>query len=393
MSTPWVKYEDRKDELLGRAKHLRDNPSGDSGGLSTAEETEYDAITAQVGELSTVIEDLKTVEMDRLNELITEQGTTTVVSPNDPRARDFFRNMEKGVEYTAAMSTDGADMKMAWSTGSGSGANLVGEEWHEKVEEVRFESNFLRKTGAKVIKTESTHNIPLLSALATAAITGENAAYTASDPTISNVSLSAYKLTLKTAVSEELLADAFYDTPGELAIATGYAFGAGEESYGMTGTGSSQPTGIFNESADKTVAAADAITKDELVETTYGLARRYRDGAIWMMDDTTVLYIAKLKLDVTTSGTLPYYWTDAVGGEPPKLLSYPVYTHSSIADIGASNKVMCFGNPKYYVIGERGPMVSKRLTLDEYSDTFAFNHRIDGKPLTTDAFYVVAMHA
>lgn len=281
----------------------------------------------------------------------------------------------------------------ALASNTGSGSYLVEQEWHNVVEQCRFQRNFLRQTGARVVTTSSTHNIPVLTALSSPTIVGENTAYTASDPTIGQVILYAYKLSDKVPVSEELLADAAYDVEGELARAMGLGFGAAEEAYFLTGTGSSQPTGIFNKAADKTLASASAITKDELIETVYGLARHYRDGAVWMMDDTTAAYIAKLKLDVTTSGTTPYFWTDSVGGEPPRLLGYPVYTNTNIADIGASAKVICFGNPQMYVIGERGPLNIKRLTLTEYGDTFAYHHRIDGKPLDATAFYVVAMHA
>ncbi len=283
------------------------------------------------------------------------------------------------------------DIRAALAAGSGSGSYLVPQEWHDTVERVRFERNVLRTAGARVYRTESTHNIPILSAVATAAITGENVAYTAADPTISQVILSAYKYTLKTDVSEELLADTIYPLDSELATATGISFALSEEKDFFTGDGSSKPTGIFNKTADKTVAGATAITKDELIETSYALAREYRNGAAWFMNDKTVMYIAKLKLDVTTSGSTPYFWTDAIGGEPPKLLGYPVYTNSNIAEIAAAAKVICFGNAAYYAIGERGPMVAKRLTLHEYGETFAFSQRLDGKPMAAAAFKVVAM--
>ncbi len=288
------------------------------------------------------------------------------------------------------------EARASLASNTGSGSYLVPQEWHSIVEEYRFERNFLRAAGAQVVTTQSTHNIPVLTALSTPTIVGENTAYTASDPTIGQVILYAYKLTDKIAVSEELLADAAYDVEGVLARAIGLGMGTAEEQYFMTGTGTNQPTGIFNKTADKTFAsnvASGSPSTDELIEMVYGLARPYRDGACWMMDDTTALVIAKRKESVTTSGTTPYWWTDAKAGEPAMLLGYPVYTQSAIADIAASAKVICFGNPQYYVIGERGPLNVKRLQLTEYGDTFAYHQRIDGKCLDTSAFYVAAMAA
>lgn len=268
------------------------------------------------------------------------------------------------------------------------GSVLVPEEWHRTVESYRFERNFLRAQGARVITTASTHNIPVLTALTSPAIVGENVAYTDSDPTWENVVLNAYKLTNKMNVSEELIADTIYDLDSEIARAVGQGFGAAEEELFLVGTGSSQPTGIFNKAADQTLAGGSAVTNDELIDIVYGLARHYRDGAIWMMNDLTAAEIAKAKLTVTTSGTLPYFWTDSVGGEPPRLLGYPVFTHSSIAVMGTGNKSIGFGNPEWYLIGERGPFNIKRLQLNEYSTTFAWHQRIDGKPLDPSAFEI-----
>ena len=371
----WKAYESKKEELKREAQKLLDTAETEKRELDPHERDAYEQIRGQVKVLNDIVKEER-AEAERILETATAEPAKTETS-----ASDFFRNMQKGTDVELR----------AWASNSGSGSYMVPQEWHDSVESYRFQRNFLRQAGAMVVRTESTHNIPVLSALATAAVTAENAAYTASDPTIAQVILYAYKLSLKTVVSEELISDAAYDVGAELARANGLAFGAAEEGYFMTGTGSSQPTGIFNKAADKTLAANNAITKDELIESVYGLSRHYRDGAVWMMDDTTALYIAKLKLDVTTSGTTPYFWTDAVGGEPPRLLGYPVYTQSTIADITTSAKVIAFGNPAYYVIGERGPMQAKRLTLNEYGDTFAFAHRIDGKPLDASAFYVVGM--
>jgi hypothetical protein len=55
----------------------------------------------------------------------------------------------------------------------------------------------------------------------------------------------------------------------------------------------------------------------------------------------------------------------------------------------ASSDIICFGNPKFYGIAERGPMEVKKMQLNEYSTTYAFSQRIDGKPLTSSAFVVM----
>jgi HK97 family phage major capsid protein len=292
-----------------------------------------------------------------------------------------FRDMPKGEDF---------EVRNALVEGSGSGSYLVPQEWHKSVEEYRFQANRLRSLGIQVIQTNSTHNIPVLSALATAAVTGENVAYTASDPTVAQVILSAYKYTLKTAVSEELLADSAYPVDSMLARATGLAFGAAEEKDMLVGDGSSKITGIFNKTADFTSAGSGVFTTDELVGIVFGLAQQYHDGAVWMMNPATAAAVAKLKEAVTTSGTTPYWWTNAAQGTPATLLGFPVLLNTNITALANSAKAICFGNPKMYALAERGPLVAKRLQLSEYGDTFAFNQRLDGKPMDASAFYVAA---
>lgn len=334
-------------------------------------------IEGKVDALSAMSHELHDMEVDAAR----NSNTLEIASAS---VGNSFRDMPRGTEY---------EIRNALAEGSGSGSYLVPQEWHQRVEEYRFQANRLRGLGVQVIQTSSTHNIPILSGLATAAVTGENVAYTASDPTIAQVILGAHKYTLKTPVSEELLADASYPVDSVLARATGLAFGAAEEKDMLVGDGSSKITGIFNKAADKTLASASAITTDELVETLFALAQQYHDGAVWLMNPATALYIAKLKEAVATSGTTPYWWTNASAGTPATLLGFPVVMNTNIATITNSAKVICFGNPQMYALGERGPMVAKRLQLDEYSDTFAFHQRLDGKPLDAAAFKVVAMKA
>lgn len=349
-------------------------------GLSDPTQQDQDSIWVIEGKISALEEQYTEHALAEAAELESVRNA----APLTPPVGNSFRDMPKGAEF---------DIVNALAEGSGSGSYLVPQEWHTQVEEYRFQRNALRGAGVQVIQTASTHNIPILSALATAAVTGENAAYTASDPTIAQVILAAYKYTLKTAVSEELLADSAYPIDATLARATGLAFGAAEEKDMLVGDGSSKITGIFNKTADKTLAGTTAITKDELIEIVYSLAQQYHDGAYWMMNPSTALLIAKLKEDITTSGSTPYWWTNASQGTPAQLLGFPVILNTNIAAATAGLKALCFGNPSMYMLAERGPLVAKRLQLTEYGDTFAFNHRLDGKPLDAAAFQVVAMHA
>ncbi len=372
-----IQINGKIDELMARQRELIETQDGDGAAEEVAK------LEGRIESLRELLAETLETEHKEFAEL-KAKAVEVGDSPTAPAKGRYFMSMPYGKEFA---------IRATLQAGSGSGSYLVPQEWHDTVESVRFAMAVMRTAGARVVRTSSTHNIPVLTATGTAAIKAESAAYQTGDPTISQVVLSAYKLTHKVDVTEELLEDADYDVDAMLAEETGTAFGLAEDGYYLVGTGSSQPTGIFAKTADKTTASATAITKDELIELVYALPREYRGGSGLFMHEATALYIAKLKVDVTTSGSTPYWWTDAVGGEPPKLLGYPVYTSSSIATIAAGAKTVCFGNPRYYVIGERGPLVTKRLQLSEYADTFAFRQRVDGQPLTTSAFAVMAQAA
>ncbi len=370
-----------------RAITQKDEPSVDDKAFLLKAQGEVDALRKVANELH----DVQVAELRRL----AEESKPQFPGSTDKRAqllefRDRLKSMRPGEEIE--LVPDGE--QRAWASNTGSGSYLVPQEWHDKVEEYRFEVNWLRSEGATVVRTASTHNIPVLSANGTAAIVGENTAYTNSEPTISQVILYAYKLTDKVLVSEETLEDTVYDLEGALAKSMGYSFGKAELSYGMTGTGSSQPTGIFNKDADLTTDTQAIMTANEVLETIYGLSAEYRDdGCVFMMDNTMAYYLAQTLTPVTTSGGQNYMFPGLMDGIRPNIFGYKVKLASAIADKAASAKVLAFGNPVHYLIGERGPMTVKRHELSEYQTTFAFKQRYDSKPLNASAFYVVALHA
>ena len=310
-----------------------------------------------------------------------------IISGSDTMSETSSTTNEALNEFRHYLRT-GEQRNLVSNTSSGS--YLVPEEFHNEVLSAAFERNFVAQLSRK-IRTNTTRNVPVVTAAGTAAIVGENTAYTASDPTITEVVLYAYKDTFKTIVSEELLSDAGYNVEAELAKSFGIAFGAAEEAYYLVGTGSNQPTGVCQQAAAMSgVSVSAAPTKAQLITAVYGIARQYRDGACWVMNDSTAALIAGLKEDVTSSGSTPYWWTDARAGEPATLLGFPVYTSSAMAAVGSDAKCVVFGNFNYYLTAERGPMEIKVLDgMVEYGSVVAASHRIDGKPMTTSAFYVM----
>ena len=119
-----------------------------------------------------------------------------------------------------------------------------------------------------------------------------------------------------------------------------------EEDAFLNGKGTTQPTGIFDSTkGGKITTISTAIKSDDLINLVYSLKRPYRKKAVFILNDKTIAEIRKFK---DSNGA--YIWQPSYqGGEPDKLLGYPVYTSAY-----APEDALAFGDFSYYNIGDRG---------------------------------------
>ena len=120
----------------------------------------------------------------------------------------------------------------------------------------------------KVITTDNERKIPVAASHSEATWTAENADYTESDPSFTQKTIDAYKLTDLVKVSIELLQDSMFDLESYIGHEYAYAFGAAEEESFCVGTGSGQPTGLFTANGGEvgvTAASSTAVTADEII--------------------------------------------------------------------------------------------------------------------------------
>ena len=213
-----------------------------------------------------------------------------------------------------------------------------------------------------------------------------------SDEVFGQTSLSAYKLGTFIKVSDELLNDSVFDLEGYISTEFARRIGSKEEEAFFTGDGSGKPTGIFAASggADRgvTSAAAAALTADELIDLFYSLRSPYRKKAVWVMNDSTVKAIRKLK-----DGNGQYLWQPALtAGTPDTILNRPVYTSSYVPAIAAGAKTIAFGDFGYYWIADRQGRSFKRLN-ELFATTgqvgFMATQRVDGKLILSEAVKVL----
>ena len=190
------------------------------------------------------------------------------------------------------------------------GGYLVPDEFERKLIEALEEESIFRQM-ATVIKTSNgDRKIPIVTSKGEAVWMDEEQQYTLSDDTFGQASLSAYKLGTAIKISEELLNDSVFDLPSYIAREFARRIGAKEEEAFFVGDGKGKPTGIFNATGgaeDGVTAASASITFDDVMELFYSLRSPYRKKAVWVLNDSTVKALRKLK-----DNTGNYIWNPSV---------------------------------------------------------------------------------
>ena len=238
--------------------------------------------------------------------------------------------------------------------------------------------------------------IPVVASKGTADWVDEEGTYPLSDDTFSQVVLGAYKLATMIKVSEELLSDSVFDIEGYVSEQFGKRIGDKEEDAFLTGNGVSKPIGILHTTGGAevgvTTAGVAAITGDELIDLVYSLRAPYRKSAVFVLNDTTVKLLRKLK-----DGDGQYLWRPGITeNAPDTILGHRIVTSEFMPGVSAGNKSIAFGDFSYYWIADRQGRTFKRLN-ELYATTgqigFLASQRLDGKLILPEAIKVLQQKA
>ena len=276
------------------------------------------------------------------------------------------------------------------------GGYLVPDEFEKTLIESLEEENIFRKL-AHVINTSSgDRKIPVVATKGTASWVDEEGLIPDSDDSFGQVSIGAYKLGTLIKVSNELLNDSVFNLEAYISKEFGRRCGAKEEDAFFNGDGTGKPTGILHATLGAevgvTTASPTEIKADEIIDLFYSLKAPYRKRAVWILNDTTVKAIRKLK---DANGN--YLWQPALTADTPDtLLGRPVYTSAYIPNIEAGKKTVIFGDLGYYWIADRQGRTFKKLS-ELYATTdqtgFVATQRVDGKLILREAVKVLVQKA
>ena len=383
---------EKRAKVWDAAKSFVDTHEKENGVLSAEDAATYDRMEKEIEDLTAAIDrqqraEAREAEFNKpVNSPITERPVKQV-DEKTGRASNAYKE-----DFGAHLRGQRTVHNVLSEGVQADGGYLVPEEFERQIVMGLDEANVVRSL-AKVITTSAERKIPVAATHSTAAWTAENGAYTPSDPSFDQKTIDAFKLTDLVKVSIELLQDSMFDLESYIAAEFARAFGIAEEEAFCVGTGTGQPTGIFTDNGGEvgiTAAAANTVTADELFSLVYALKSPYRRNAKWLMNDSTIAAIRKLK-----DGNGVYLWQPSLqAGEPDKLLGYELYTSPYAPTMASDALAIAFGDFKNYWIADRSGRTVQRLN-ELYSTNgqvgFVATERVDGKVILPEGIKLLKM--
>lgn len=390
-----IELQEKRAKVWKQAKDFLDEKQTKSDILSAEDNAQYERMEKEVVNLGKEIDRLtKQAAIDNeLNQPTTNAIVNTPTLGKVPNSKgqynQSFWNMMRGNVSANVMNTlkEGSDAD---------GGYLVPDEFEKQLVQKLHQENILRSISHVIQTSSGDHKIPVVASEGTAAWLDEEAAYTESNSTFSQVTLGAHKLGTLIKVSEELLNDSAFDLTNYISSEFARRLGDAEEEAFLTGNGTGRPTGILNDTNGAkdgiTTASATAITFDELIDLYYSLKEPYRKNAVFLMNDDTVKAIRKLK-----DKNDQYIWQPSVqAGAPDMILNCPVYTSQYMPNLTTGNQAVLFGDFSYYWIADRQGRTFKRLNeLYAVNGQVGFlgSQRVDAKTILPEALTTLKMGA
>lgn len=162
-----------------------------------------------------------------------------------------------------------------------------------------------------------------------------------------------------------LMEDSAFNLAAILGSMLGERIGRIQNTHYTTGDGVNQPRGfvtaclgVASSGAIVSAAATGSISVDDIIDLIHGVDPAYRDGANFMLHDTVLQSIRKLK-----DGQGQLYWQPSVqAGVPDRLFAYPLVNNQSMdSTLTSGSESMAFGQFKKYKIRDVGTVRLVRL--------------------------------
>lgn len=386
-----LELREKRSKLWNNAKAFLDSKRNSDGLISSEDAAIYDKMEADVVNLGKEIDRLEKQSAIDM-ELSKAVGSPILEKPLAKKIRTGRASDEYKKDFLNVLRGKPQIYNVMQESIDADGGFLVPEEFENQIVTALEENNVIRSI-AKTITTAAERKIPIAATHSVAQWTPENGAYAESNPTFGQKTIDAFKLTDLVKVSTELLQDSMFNLESYISSEFARAFGIAEEQAFCTGTGVGQPTGIFTENGGEvgiTLSSASNITCDNIIELVHSLKSPYRRNAVFLMNDSTVSMLRKLK---DTNGA--YLWQPSLqAGQPDRLLGYPLYTSPYVPTVKAAAMPIAFGDFSNYWIADRMGRSIQRLN-ELYAGNgqvgFIATERVDAKVILSEGIKLLQM--
>ena len=376
---------EKRNQAIAAARNFAESHKTEKGVLNDADYSTYESMEKEISDISREISRMQREES--MSKELEKPVNTPITSR--PQARDgksaggFRASNEYKDAMLAAFRSNFRNVSNYLQEGvDAEGGYLVPDEYDRRLIDVLDEENIMRKLGHK-IRTSGEHKINIAATKPAASWIEEGGALTWGDATFDQIILDAYKLHVAIKVTEELLYDNAFGLENYIITQFGKALANAEEEAFLNGDGTGKPTGLFT-TATAAVTSSELVS-DDIISLVYALKRPYRKNASFIMNDSTIASVKKLK-----DNNGQYIWQPSYqAGEPDRLLGYAVHTSAYAPE----NKI-AFGDYDYYNIADRGTRSFaelKELFAGNGMIGFVAKERVDGKLILPEAVQVLTI--
>lgn len=336
----------------------------------------YDAILSEIddvdGQINRIADAHERMAKEKLDGQISDAAGRSERS-RDERSQLFAKWLRGGDQALSASEWSAIRATMSTTTGS-EGGYAVQKDVAKTIVDALKAFGGMRSV-ATVITTETGNPIDYPTSDGTSEegeILAENAASTNADPTFGVVPLVTYRYSSKdVAVPIELLMDSAVDIEAFVNDRLVKRIGRITNKHFTIGTGTNQPRGAVTAAGSGKVGTTGqtlTVIYDDLVDLQHSVNRAYRElGAAFMMADSSVKVIRKIKDSSGRPIFVPGYDQGNPGGSPDTLLGSPLIINDDVPAMAADAKSIIFGNFAPYVIRDVMQMSLFRMTDSAYA--------------------------
>ena len=331
----------------------------DADGMTAEDEQKYDRMEERLAELE--LEARTAGRRDRLagSEAELDKPTLQIRNTSAVKDDDFRDSAEYRAAFWASVKGTATMEQRAMSVGTDANGGYAVPTIMEQAIARELDKPTNIRANVTVVQAANDTQIPVESAIGSGEWVAEAGTITPADITFAQKTAKAYKCVASVTSSIELLSDAVVNIEAYFGEVMGRRLAATMETAYATGSGSGQPDGLFD---GPQTATTTAVSADVVIDFAHTLAPQYRANAQWVMNDTSLGVIRKLK---DSNGQ--YMWkpgelySDLRSGNAGTLYGMPVLVNNYAPD----NEYVLADLRSAYRIYDRG---ATTMLMDPYTN-------------------------